>query len=406
MEMTKSTFIIKSLAGSTEKCIGQLPVGDFFTPEYFALEKERIFKKSWMRISLEKEIPNVGDYVVKELEVCDTSLLIVRGRDKKVRAFHNVCSHRLNRVAYAPSGNTKTGFRCRYHSWNYGLDGKLAAVLEEHRFAGLVKEEQGLTEVGCETWEGFIFVNVDPQRTQTLREYMGDEIYNGFGNFFPHRDPVGRISSIMHANWKVCLDAFVETYHFSTVHAASASNIANSREHPNGRIDALRLHPKHRVVSAVSNGEHTPTYAEQLAAQFSNHATVAPDLTKTGTGFPPQVNPLKLPDWFSDILVVFPMSNIQPLGGFFITQDYWPISHDKTRWELTIYMDPLKNAADDVVAEYNRIFLRDAIREDLMNLAMVQSNLFSGAKQYQFLGNMEPMVGHSYQAVADQIGHG
>jgi phenylpropionate dioxygenase-like ring-hydroxylating dioxygenase large terminal subunit len=169
MEMNKSTFIIKALAGSTEKCIGQLPVGDFFTPEYFALEKERIFKKSWMRISLEKEIPNVGDYVVKELEVCDTSLLIVRGRDKKVRAFHNVCSHRLNRVAYAPSGNTKTGFRCRYHSWNYGLDGKLTAVLEEHRFAGLVKEEQGLTEVGCETWEGFIFINVDPQRTQTLR---------------------------------------------------------------------------------------------------------------------------------------------------------------------------------------------------------------------------------------------
>jgi len=51
-------------------------------------------------------------------------------------------------------------------------------------------------------------------------------------------------------------------------------------------------------------------------------------------------------------------------------------------------------------------YLRDAIREDLMNLAMVQSNLFSGAKQYQFLGNMEPMVGHSYQAVADQVGHG
>jgi len=69
-------------------------------------------------------------------------------------------------------------------------------------------------------------------------------------------------------------------------------------------------------------------------------------------------------------------------------------------------MDPLKNAADDVVAEYNRIYLRDAIREDLMNLAMVQSNLFSGAKQYQNLGNMEPMVGHSYQAVADQVGHG
>jgi phenylpropionate dioxygenase-like ring-hydroxylating dioxygenase large terminal subunit len=210
----------------------------------------------------------------------------------------------------------------------------------------------------------------------------------------------------MHANWKVCLDAFVETYHFSTVHAASASNLITSRENPNGRVDAVRLHPKHRVVTATSNAAYKPTYVESLVRQLSGNATLAPDLSKAGKGFPPQINPLELTDWVSDILVVFPMSNIQPLGGFFITQDYWPISHDKTRWELTIYGDPLQNAAHDVLAEYNRVYLRDAIREDLMNLAMVQSNLFSGAKKYQNLGNMEPMVGHSYQVVADQVGHG
>ena len=100
------------------------------------------------------------------------------------------------------------------------------------------------------------------------------------------------------------------------------------------------------------------------------------------------------------------MTNIQPLGGIYLTQDYWPISHDKTRWEMIIYMDPVQNAAQDVLAEYNRVYFRDGVREDLMNLAMVRSNLASGAKQYQFLGNMEPMVGHNYQVVADQIGHG
>ena len=384
--------------------IGPLPIDQFFTPAYHVLEKERVFKKCWLRIGREDDIPNVGDYYVKELEACDTSLIVVRGRDQKIRAFHNMCSHRSNRVAYEAKGNTTT-FKCSFHSWAYGLDGSLRALPEEHLFPGIDKAANGLTEVACDLWEGFIFVNVDPQPAQTLREYLGEEIYNGFEGFFSQFVPVARYIVEVPVNWKIFMDAFVETYHFSTVHLPTAGDIVLSQEFPNGRIDALRLYGKHRIASATSNVGYTPTPAQILAQKFGENATLAPDLSKKPIN-PPQVNPKNLPDWLTDILIIFPMANIQPLYGFYAAQDYWPLGHDRTRWEETIYMRPPKTAAQDVAAQYNRSHIRDLIREDLKNLKMIQNNLRSGAKKYQILGDMEPMVRHAYKSLAEQVGAG
>lgn len=383
---------------------GLLPIGEFYTPEYYALEKERIFKKSWLRVGTEKRISNVGDYFVQELEVCDTSVIVVRGRDKRIRAFHNHCSHRGNRVAYEVAGNTNT-FKCRFHSWAFGLDGRLLALPEESGFPGLVKADNGLTEVACDIWEGFIFINVDPQPEQTLREYLGEEIYTGYSNFFQKFERVGKFTTVMHANWKICLDAFIETYHFSTVHAATAGDVILSREFPNGRVDAFRQFSKHRTASCTSNIEHTPTFAESLARKYAGNATLAPDPTKEMIR-PPQINPKNLPDWATDILIIFPMANIQPLQGFVGAQNYWPLAHDRTRWELEIYMLPPQSAAGEVAVEYNRAHLRDLIREDLQNLAWVQGNLKAGSKQHHVLGEMEVLIRAGYKTVAEQVGHG
>jgi phenylpropionate dioxygenase-like ring-hydroxylating dioxygenase large terminal subunit len=404
MEMDNaSAFVIKTIAGNSEENFGRMPLGDFFTPEYFALEKERIFKKCWLQIGSEKQIPNVGDYFVKELEVCDTSLIIVRGRDLRIRAFHNVCTHRLNRIAYAPSGNT-TGFKCRFHSWSFGLDGRLLAALEENRFSSLVKEENNLTEVACEIWEGFIFVNVSTNPEKSLIEYLGEEFCTGYKGLYRHYEIVGKFTVEMKANWKVCLDAFIEAYHFTTVHAPLAADILASRKNPNGRVDAVRLHPNYRAISVGANLEHKLTFCEDLVRKYGA-ATLAAN-TAFSEDNPPEINPLKMEDWLADILVIFPMSFVQQLNGYGTVLDFWPLSHDRTRFEFTLYMRPMENAAHEVMVEYSRSLLRDVVREDLNNLAMIQSNLFSGARKYMNIGDMEVLVGHSYRRVAEYIGHG
>lgn len=394
---------IRILTGSTDELgEGPLAVSEYYTPQWYALEKERIFKKSWLRVGLEDDIPQPGDYFVKELAVCDTSVVVVRGRDRRIRAFHNVCSHRNNRVAYAESGNVP-GFTCRFHSWSYGLDGRLMTVPEEHLFRGLNKGEHGLAEVGCETWEGFVFINLAPAPRPSLREYLGEELWNGFEGFFSRFKRVALFEVEVRANWKIVLDAFVESYHFSTVHAASAGDVAVSSRNPNGRVDGVRLYPLHRSIGATTNVQHRPTLAESLARQFSGNATLAPDLSRQGLGLPPQINPLRMADWLTDILVIFPMCNIQALQGFFVTQDYWPLAHDRTRWQFMVHMLPPDSAAAEVAAEYNRAYLRDVIREDLLNIEMIQSNIASGAKKTQIMGDMEVAVRHAYKVVREQV---
>ena len=79
---------------------GPVPIEPIVSPEYFALERERIFRRTWLHMGRVEQIPEAGDYFVKELPVCRTSILVVRGKDGQVRAFHNVCSHRCNKLMF------------------------------------------------------------------------------------------------------------------------------------------------------------------------------------------------------------------------------------------------------------------------------------------------------------------
>ena len=78
--------------------IEPVPVEAIRDPAVYELEREKIFRRTWLKVATDWEIPEKGDYKVKELQVADTSVLIVRGKDGVVRAFHNVCTHRGNKV--------------------------------------------------------------------------------------------------------------------------------------------------------------------------------------------------------------------------------------------------------------------------------------------------------------------
>src|SRR5436190_21389576 len=86
-----------------------VPIAPCISPQYFERERDGIFRRVWLNIGREEEIPHTGDYIVKELEVCETSILVVRGKDGVVRSFHKMCSHRGKKVVRECSGR-KGGF--------------------------------------------------------------------------------------------------------------------------------------------------------------------------------------------------------------------------------------------------------------------------------------------------------
>src|SRR3546814_4164671 len=92
--------------------------------------------------------------------------------------FFNVCPHRGNRVVYDSQGSLANGFTCTFHNWRFNLDGSLKGVTDPETFRPeTLCRNLDLSAVRCESWEGFIFVNLNPdarseEHTSELQSLM------------------------------------------------------------------------------------------------------------------------------------------------------------------------------------------------------------------------------------------
>jgi len=143
---------------SEQRPVWSLAQPFYNSPTIFEREVERIFARQWFLVDHASRIPERGDYFLFEL--AGESILVVRGKDQRVRAFFNVCLHRGSRVCLESSG-TKQVLVCPYHAWSYGLDGRLIA-------AGAMpedfdKDKFGLRECSVRLVESLIFVCLSDQ---------------------------------------------------------------------------------------------------------------------------------------------------------------------------------------------------------------------------------------------------
>ena len=194
--------------------------GEFYTSaEIFARERERIFARRWLCVGRADAIPEPGDF--ETVSAAGESLLVVRGRDRRVRAFFNVCRHRGTRVCEAERGRFAGGIQCSYHAWTYGLDGALIGAPHMADVAWFDKDDYPLLPAALEEWEGFLFLNLAAEP-----EPLADALRPLLGRFAPWRLPelarARRIDYDVRANWKLIFQNFSECYHCPPVHPALA----------------------------------------------------------------------------------------------------------------------------------------------------------------------------------------
>ena len=151
---------------------------DSISPEFYELERRAIFPRAGSTSAGSRSCRARAASSPRTSPLAQASVIVVRGADGEVRAFHNVCRHRGNKILWDHSPTeTARGicrqFVCKYHGWRYGLDGQLNFVLQEEEFFDLDKDDFGLIPVHCDVWEGFIFVNLDESHAQSLREFLG-----------------------------------------------------------------------------------------------------------------------------------------------------------------------------------------------------------------------------------------
>src|SRR2546422_8675924 len=70
---------------------GLVSYEDSISPEFYELEREAIFKRAWLNVGRVEQLPRSGSYFTKDLAFANTSIVVVRGKDGELRAFHNIC---------------------------------------------------------------------------------------------------------------------------------------------------------------------------------------------------------------------------------------------------------------------------------------------------------------------------
>ncbi len=378
-----------------------LPIDPYISRDYFEQERERIFKTAWLNIGHVERIPHAGDYFVKDLAACHTSVIVVRGHDGQVRAFHNMCSHRGNKIAWDTHGSCQN-FTCKFHGWSYGVDGRLKFIPDEANFFDVQKDTLGLTPVAVDIWEGFIFVNVDPSPQESLQEFLG-EMWTSVQGYPFSEVSATRFSwqSEVRANWKVVKDAFQEFYHIAFLHRKTIGDVFCSPSNPYAHGIDFDLFSRHARTSMYGNPDHTPTRVEALARRFGS-MLMKHDFSPEK--MPQGVNAAGDPNWTIEGSILFPNSLVFVSEGTYLIHTVWPLAEDRTLWEAQTFFPKAHTTGQRFSQEYSKVLFRDLLMEDGNTLEKTQSMLASGAKKEITIQDQEVLIRHHHKVAGDYLG--
>lgn len=202
-----------------------LPPSAYTDPRVFAAEIEAIFASEWLCVARIDQLPEAGDYVCTDLP--DQPIVVTRGRDEQLRAFSRVCLHRAMPIVEG-QGNA-TGFVCPYHSWSYELDGQLRSAPMMDGAEGFDPQQCRLPELQLEVWQGFVFVNLNPNAkplgprlqglSQRLQNYRFDQLV--IAETIEFNSPW---------NWKILVENFMEAYHHIGTHRMTFEPVYPARD--------------------------------------------------------------------------------------------------------------------------------------------------------------------------------
>lgn len=206
------------LMNETKNTMSILPTEAYTSQEWFDKEQELIFGNSWQFAGLQEDLTDPGDYIT--VQCGHQNILVVKGRDQRLRAFHNLCRHRGTQLLRAV-GKKQKALTCPYHDWTYNLNGQLISVPEkESEFPDLELDSICLHKASVDIWKGIIWVHPKPNAPSITSWFEGCMEYLG-----PH-DPTRLIEypdtvyeKTIQANWKIVVENYIDVYHLAHLHS-------------------------------------------------------------------------------------------------------------------------------------------------------------------------------------------
>ena len=344
------------------------PVKNYHCPDRYEQELA-LFRTLPIPFCPSAALPHPGDYIARE--AAKTPLIVVRGRDGKVRAFKNACRHR---GAELVNGSGCTGaFVCPYHGWSYGLDGALMGIPHEDGFPDIEKMESGLNEVSVIETNGIIFVvQKDPKRG------LGEDI-KMLGDLptVLKSDQIlfAETEVIVEANWKLHLESFLEGYH---------------------------IKPAHKTTFFPFG------YDNLNVVEFSGpHARVTFPFKRIESLKEASKESYKVSDKLTYVTNLFPNVILAELSHHLSLGVLEPISVDRTKittYNLTRSTDASGRDAAIEAAKRDLAFVNETgQKEDIALVTGIQKSLHSGANDLFTFGEFEPAIIHFHKEMSGRL---
>ncbi|HVV35132.1 MAG TPA: aromatic ring-hydroxylating dioxygenase subunit alpha [Acidimicrobiales bacterium] len=357
-----------------------VPAARYCDADFARLEHDTVFSHSWLMVAHLDELANPGDY--RRVDQLPEPIVLVRGTGDEVRAFYNTCQHRGAELVTEASGNAGRRLTCPYHSWVYDLDGALVGLPETHNFPEGDRECLALRSVRCETWGPLVFVNLD-NAAPPLAEYL-DPVNRDLSELGALADRLHLVSHPaidVDVNWKLPVDANIETYHVNTVHRDSAARLLDQAA---------------TAIQLLRNGHSRMLIATRDGRSMGDVMPFAPLFDGVGD----------LPDAGTFSYHVFPNLSIVFSGRgfvFFITN--WPIAPNRSSYHVH-FCSSLAPATEDS-AKLNDAFAeinRAVLLEDLSVLPGMQRSIDAGGIDVVRLGYQERRIYHLHETIDHYMG--
>ena len=363
---------IRVVGNPIEKAHG-LPNECYTSTDYLTIEKERIFKEKWIVVGVGSSLPNVGD--AQPYNLLGIPLIILRDKERKIRVFHNVCSHRGFKLLDEPC-TLKNVLRCPYHSWSYDFDGRLVATphiggLNIHETDKFDKSSSNLKEVRTKVWMDIIFININGNELEfdeyikPLEDRWSKFISKEDQKLLKHSKDHGYFSLDVKCNWKFAIENYCESYHLPWIHP-ELNKVSNISDHYH--IQGL----PNRFAGQGTNKYDQPVKGNQ---SFNNFLNWPRDLSKK-----------------AEYIALFPNVMIGlHIDHFYI---FWlePKSVSETKEHLMMYYvgeDSANGTEFSKMREKNAEFWKEVMSEDIKAIEGMQkgrnSPVYNG-------GNFSPIM--------------
>jgi nitrite reductase/ring-hydroxylating ferredoxin subunit len=395
--------------------LGTSPISyeDSISPAHYELERDAIFRKTWLNVGRVEQLPRNGSYFTKELDAARTSIVVVRSSDGEVRAFHNICRHRGNKLVWQDYpgeevSGTVRNFTCKYHAWRYDTTGACTFVQQEQEFFdGFDKADYGLVGVQCDVWEGFVFVNLDPDNTTSLADSLGGFGAGLAGYPFGEMTAVYKYKADIGANWKLFIDAFAEFYHAPILHMKQAVE-DESRKLANVGYEALayELDGRHGMVSSWGGmaPPKDPSIVKPIERVLRSGLFGPWDRPIDIPELPPAVNPARSKVWGVDSFHFFPNFMLLVWApNWYLTYHYWPTAYNRHTFEGTLYFVPPKTASERLGQELAAVTFKEYALQDSNTLEATQRMLESRAVDRFPLNDQEILLRHLHKTAGDMV---